>query len=606
MAAPQLTVAETTTLTQAVRLLQGGGAQQAAEMLSPLVAAGNRNPDVLLAFSVASEQLGRFPNAVGAAKAAIEQAPERADLWGHYGRMLHDAGHSTDGANFLERAVVLDAANGDHWYNLGVAALAAGWLARSVEALQKAIELQPAKAAAWGALGLAQQRNGQLENSEQSLRKALELQPGLLSAAHNLAITLRLLDKPQDALEVIESAMQAGLSAPETKTVRSHLLAEVGRLEDAVHSYRALIAETPNAIDAQETLARLLPQIGRSEEAMDSYDDALKRAPSIELYRSALNTAWDMKQPEAMSRWSAEALQRFGDQPELKLMKGLAHGLSGDSLKALAELDPLAASGFAAAYTHSAYYRLKLGDLKDAERNALAATQANFADQAAWAYLTVIWRLLGDQREGWLADYERFVLPIMLEPPEGDIKGFMATLAAELHQLHGTLEHPADQSLRQGTQTRGKLFDKRSPVIRQLAEAIERAIATATAPLRTDPTHPFLSRQTGRTRFVGSWSVRLRGGGFHISHIHQEGWLSSALYVELPPEMESGPREGAPPGSLTFGVPDRELGLDLEPRRVEIPEVGRLVLFPSYFWHGTMPFDSKQHRLTVAFDAAPA
>ena len=99
--------------------------------------------------------------------------------------------------------------------------------------------------------------------------------------------------------------------------------------------------------------------------------------------------------------------------------------------------------------------------------------------------------------------------------------------------------------------------------------------------------------------------MRLRGGGFHISHIHQEGWLSSALYVELPPEVESGPREGVPPGSLTFGVPDRELGLDLEPRRIEIPEVGRLVLFPSYFWHGTMPFDSKQHRMTVAFDAAP-
>ena len=131
----------------------------------------------------------------------------------------------------------------------------------------------------------------------------------------------------------------------------------------------------------------------------------------------------------------------------------------------------------------------------------------------------------------------------------------MGTLAAELHELHGTLEHPADQSLRQGTQTRGNLFDKRSPVIRQLAGTIEQAIAAATASLPADAKHPFLSRRTGRTRFLGSWSVRLRGGGFHVSHIHQQGWLSSALYVELPPEVESGPREGVPPGSLTFGVP---------------------------------------------------
>jgi hypothetical protein len=35
------------------------------------------------------------------------------------------------------------------------------------------------------------------------------------------------------------------------------------------------------------------------------------------------------------------------------------------------------------------------------------------------------------------------------------------------------------------------------------------------------------------------------------------------------------------------------------------PEVGMLVLFPSYFWHGTVPISGNQTRLTVAFDAVP-
>jgi hypothetical protein len=35
------------------------------------------------------------------------------------------------------------------------------------------------------------------------------------------------------------------------------------------------------------------------------------------------------------------------------------------------------------------------------------------------------------------------------------------------------------------------------------------------------------------------------------------------------------------------------------------PEEGVLVLFPSYFWHGTVPFRSSEARLTVAFDAVP-
>jgi len=41
-------------------------------------------------------------------------------------------------------------------------------------------------------------------------------------------------------------------------------------------------------------------------------------------------------------------------------------------------------------------------------------------------------------------------------------------------------------------------------------------------------------------------------------------------------------------------------------RRVVQPRVGRLVLFPSYMWHGTIPFHAPQHRTTIAFDAIPA
>jgi hypothetical protein len=48
-----------------------------------------------------------------------------------------------------------------------------------------------------------------------------------------------------------------------------------------------------------------------------------------------------------------------------------------------------------------------------------------------------------------------------------------------------------------------------------------------------------------------------------------------------------------------------ELGLDLPPRRLVQPEVGTLVLFPSYMWHGTVPFESAEPRITVAFDLLP-
>ena len=49
-----------------------------------------------------------------------------------------------------------------------------------------------------------------------------------------------------------------------------------------------------------------------------------------------------------------------------------------------------------------------------------------------------------------------------------------------------------------------------------------------------------------------------------------------------------------------------ELGLDLQPRMQLQPQPGKLALFPSYQWHGTVPFDDPEPRLTIAFDMQPS
>ena len=189
---------------------------------------------------------------------------------------------------------------------------------------------------------------------------------------------------------------------------------------------------------------------------------------------------------------------------------------------------------------------------------------------------------------------------------EIDLDGIdLTATSATLSGLHRTPEHPAEQSLRGGTQTRGLLFDKVDPAITVLKQSIERSISTALAALPDDPAHPFLRRATGGFAFAGSWSVRLRSAGRHIRHIHPAGWLSSAAHIDLPPEVDGSGQAGA----LTFGVPESALGLgldlDLSPRRVIALRAGKLVLLPSYFWHGTVPVISDNPRLTVAFDAVP-
>jgi len=137
-------------------------------------------------------------------------------------------------------------------------------------------------------------------------------------------------------------------------------------------------------------------------------------------------------------------------------------------------------------------------------------------------------------------------------------------------------------------------------VIVQLREAIRVTVAehAANFPHRQDG-HPLLGPPRSPIEFTGAWSVRLQSSGYHANHVHPAGWISSALYIVLPPDLG---QEGA--GYLTLGDPSSPtFKVDMPPFRTVEPKPGRLALFPSYMWHGTRPFGQGE-RMTVAFDVA--
>ena len=94
------------------------------------------------------------------------------------------------------------------------------------------------------------------------------------------------------------------------------------------------------------------------------------------------------------------------------------------------------------------------------------------------------------------------------------------------------------------------------------------------------------------------WSVKLRSGGYHVDHAHPQGWLSSACYLET---VKPNGKEGW----IRFGQPGVKTHPALEAEHFIEPKPGMLVLFPSYMWHGTVPFTGDQTRLTFAFDLVP-
>lgn len=101
---------------------------------------------------------------------------------------------------------------------------------------------------------------------------------------------------------------------------------------------------------------------------------------------------------------------------------------------------------------------------------------------------------------------------------------------------------------------------------------------------------------------IESWAVTLDDGGYQHAHIHPNGWLSGVYYVDVP-----STDTGSDAGAIEFWKPPRFLVGDAEPETVIIkPSSGLLLLFPSYFYHHTIPHRSVKKRISIAFDIQAA
>lgn len=243
---------------------------------------------------------------------------------------------------------------------------------------------------------------------------------------------------------------------------------------------------------------------------------------------------------------------------------------------------------------------LSLGRADEAMRLIRPERERAPLDQVWIAHEATAARLLDAPAYAELYDYDRFVRVYDIEAPSGfgSVDDLNAALADALSERHGLIRPPFNQSMRFGTQTTGDLVADKDPAIRAALAAFREPIADYRARLGNDAAHPLSARNRGDARFSGCWSVRLRARGFHVNHIHPEGLLSSAYYVSVPDETADAAKQS---GWLKFGEPAQPVP-GAGPARMIQPKPGRLVLFPSYMWHGTTAIQGDEARLTMAFD----
>jgi tetratricopeptide (TPR) repeat protein len=430
--------------------------------------------------------------------------------------------------------------------------------------------------------------------------------PDNTTAAHALAIALQAVNRHEEAERALRPVLSGGHSSAALCYTRARGLIALGEFERAESTLRDCLRLEPQHVDAHGDFARLIWMgTGDVAQATAMLDQALRKfAHNDALWAARAAVLQGAGNPRGAYECLAQRIQQTSS-PALLVRAGLA-ALEFDPQTAveLAQRALKVLPGDVPARKLLAAALLGVGDASEALPLCEALLNAEPHDQYLIALQTTAWRLLDDPSYTQACDYRQFVVAYQLQVPQpwSDLAGFLADVKRSLERLHEALRHPLlFQSLRHGTETTEDLTHSEDPAIRALFAAFDAPIRDYMA--RAGNGTDFLrTRNNGMYRFNGSWSVRLRASGFHHNHVHPRGWISSACYIDLPAVMsDAQSREGA----LTFGEPGIITKPPLHSEHEVRPTAGMLVLFPSYFWHGTVPFSGERTRLTVAFDAVP-
>ena len=441
--------------------------------------------------------------------------------------------------------------------------------------------------------------------------------PGQASAPPSLfrqqAVSLYRAGRHQEALQTCRQALALAPKQADLLALAGLIAMELRQVEEAAGLYEAAVAAKRDFAEAHYNLGIALTELGRTEEAVAAYRRAAKLRPDLlPIHNNLGNALQSLGQWEGAEQAYRRGLALAPDNAELQRNLGTVLQASGKIDEALAACRRAVAlkPGWSLAQSTLANLLVETG----APREVVAACDAWLAQCPgtieAIGLKSVALDELGERAAArYLVDLDRFVRVLHFErPPAGyaSMRDFNAALAQ--HALaHPTLTLPAESDPRYHCPTlriTGEfLAEPKGPAAALEAMMNEAVSDYITGISAQDREHPYLANPPRRWRLT-SWAAVLDRQGSLEPHIHYDGYVSGVYYCHMPAEI--GASDESEAGWFELGRLPERVGSAAAPEICAIrPREGMMILFPSYFYHRTVPFEAAEPRISIAFDAAP-
>jgi tetratricopeptide (TPR) repeat protein len=542
-------------------------------------------------------QNGQYDEAENLSVLITQQYPEHQFAWKVLGAVFRQTGRKSDAVNAIQKVVQLSPEDAQIHSSLGNMLRELGRFEEARLSCKQAIAVNPDFAEAHNNLGVTLQRLGRLEEAQASYRQAIALKSDFAEAYSNLGGTLRELGRLEEA-EL--SCRQTIALEPHSALAHSDLgllLRELGKLEEAQASYRQAIVLKPDFAEVHNSLGGTLRELGRLEEAELSYRQAIALKSDFALAHSNLGVA--LKDLGRLEEAEASCRHAIALRPDFA---GARYNLG--TLLFESRRYTLAAEQFALVdIDQSKFFAIQCSYHQDEERvfhdkldslinqGEINAVIGSLACSSEIKY--------GIKKSNpFCSDPLKYVVKTDLNDQCDFENIFIKTARGVL--MDNSVSHKAQVHLTSGIQTAGNIF-----TLEKVSDTeIERIIYAEIEKYRIrfkDSDEGFI-KNWPTLYTVSGWLVSMQRGGKLSAHMHDTGWITGSVYINVPPKSKTDS------GNLVLCTSNQEHALGAENSQESIIDVvtGSLCLFPSSLHHYTVPFDEEENRIVLAFDVIPA
>ena len=545
---------------------------------------------------LAHYQSRRYDDAEKLAVSITEQFPHHQYSWKVLGAVLKQTGRISESLDASQKAVELDSQDTEAHYNLGNTLKKLGRYTEAEASYRQAIALTPGYVEAHSNLGNTLKELGRLEEAEASCRQVIELKPDFAEAHSNLGVTLKELGRLEEAEASYRQAIALKPDYVEAQNNLGNTLKELGRLEEAEAICRQAIGLKPSFAEAHSNLGVTLQKLGRLEEAEASCRQAIALKPGFAEAQSNLgNTLKDLgRYAEAVACFE-KAIALKSDFPEVRYNLGIILFESAEYQKAAEQFK-------LTDIHHSKSYAIRCSYLQD-EKTTFYDQLDSLISQGEINAVIGSLSCRSEIRYGinkpnpFCNDPLKYVLETDLNG-QCDFENIFTKAARDI-LTDDTVSYKSQGHLTNGSQTAGNLFALEEKFINEIENIIHAEIEKYRVHFK-DSEEGFIKSWPTSYSIYG-WLVSMQSGGELAAHMHDAGWITGSIYINVPPKSK------ADSGNLVVCLDDQECEGGVKKNQKSTIDVvtGSLCLFPSSLLHYTIPFEAEEDRIVLAFDVIP-